>query len=156
MREDLELDGIGQMMAMTQNDEVNSLAVSECKSLFDRAHLYQLSFNTQNQHSRRGLTKNLMGREMVQKDLTFSKLKELHEMGGAFKRTKLTDEFSYEAYLQRSQNGSYLMCAVNEDKSLIVNTVDAPLVPVAGQAIIALVTSIAIPVDHSAVDGVDS
>ena len=62
LRDELTLTGIGQMMAMTPNDEVNSLAVRECRTMFDRAHLYQLSFNTDNQHSRRGLTENLLGR----------------------------------------------------------------------------------------------
>ena len=149
-RDDISIDSLGKMMAMTQNDEVNSLAVKECRSLFDRADLYQLSFNTENQHGLRGLTKNLMGREMVQKDLTFSKLKELHELGAVFKRTTLTDEFSYRDYLTRYHDGSLLVCIVNQDKTLNVNTVDAPLEPVAGQTIIALVTSTAIPKDHAA------
>jgi NhaP-type Na+/H+ or K+/H+ antiporter len=154
-REDLPLDGIGQMMAMTQNDEVNSLAIRECKSLFDRADLYQLSFNTQNQHSRRGLTENLMGRELIDKGVTFSKLQELHQLGATFKRTPLTREFTYQDYSERSQDGSILVCAINEDKSLEVNTVDDPLEPKPGQTIISLVTSVAIPNDHAAMDDVD-
>ncbi len=153
VREDLALDGIGRMMAMTQNDEVNSLAVRECKSLFDRAHLYQLSFNVDNQHDRRGLTKNLMGRELVAKNITFSRLRELHQLGAVFKRTPLTDNFSYQNYLQRYQDGSILFCVLKDDGSLLINTVDDPLTPVAGQTIIALVTSTTVPENHAAVDG---
>ena len=33
VREDLDLNGIGKLMALTQNDEVNSLAVRECQPL---------------------------------------------------------------------------------------------------------------------------
>ena len=150
--QDLELDGIGQMMAMTQNDEVNSLAIRECKTLFDRAHLYQLSFNTQNQHHRRGLTQNLMGRELIAKGMTFSKLRELHELGAVFKRTPLTDEFTYEDYLQRYQDAPILFCVVKEDGTLLINTVDDPLEPAPGQTILALVTSTTVPDDHAALE----
>jgi CPA1 family monovalent cation:H+ antiporter len=153
VREDLELDGIGQMIAMTQNDEVNSLAIRECNGLFDRAHLYQLSFNAENQHSRRGLTKNLMGRELISKDMTFSKLRELHQLGAVFKRTPLTDEFTYNDYLQRHQEGSILVCILKEDKSLLINTVDDPLEPAPGQTILAVVTSTKVPEDHAAIEG---
>lgn len=154
-REDLPLDGIGQMMAMTQNDEVNSLAIRECKSLFDRAHLYQLSFNVENQHGRRGLTENLMGRELIKKGMTFSNLKELHQLGAAFKQTTLTDEFTFADYTAKSQDGAILICAIDPDKALLVNTVDDPLEPIPGQTIIALVTSVAVPEDHAALDDLD-
>lgn len=154
-REDLPLDGIGQMMAMTQNDEVNSLAIRECKSLFDRAHLYQLSFNAENQHSRRGLTDNLMGRELMSKGMTFSTLSELHQLGATFKQTMLTDEFTFADYTAKSQDGAILVCAIDPDKTLQVNTVDDPLEPSPGQTIISLVTSIAVPHDHAALDDLD-
>jgi len=154
VREDLTLSGIGQMIALTQNDEINSLAVSQCKTLFDRAHLYQLSFNVQNQHSRLGLTKNLMGRALVSKELTFSKLRELHQLGATFKRTTLSDEFSYDDYLQRNQGGAFLICVVDENEALEFNTIDAPLEPTAGETIIALVTSTSVPSDHVSIDKV--
>jgi CPA1 family monovalent cation:H+ antiporter len=149
-REELSLSGIGQIMAMTQNDEVNSLAVRECRSIFDRAHLYQLSFNAENQHHRRGMTKNLMGRELFAKGLTFTQMKEMHEVGAKFKTTTLSEEFSYDDFLKRYQDGSTLLCVLNEDESLAVNTVDDPLTPTPGQTIIALVSSTAVPDDHAA------
>ena len=62
--EDLPLTGIGRLLAMTQNDEVNSLAVRECRHIFERSQVFQLTFNRENMHHRRGLTKNLMGREL--------------------------------------------------------------------------------------------
>ncbi len=152
VREDLDLSGIGQMLALTQNDEVNSLAVRECRSLFDRAHLYQLSFNAENQHHRRGLTKNLMGRELIAKDITFSKLNELHQLGAKFKRTTLSDEFTYEDYQDRYKDGSLLICVIDEDQSLAFNTAKDPLEPTAGQTMIALVMSTSVPKDHAAVE----
>lgn len=145
VREELDLAGIGQMMAMTQNDEVNSLAVRECRTMFDRAQLYQLSFDTANLHARRGLTKNLMGRALFADDLTFSQMKDLHSVGARFKATTLSEEFTYEDYLERYQGGTNLLCVLDENNSLSVNTVGDPLAPVAGQTIISLVSSTVVP-----------
>ncbi len=149
-REELSLTGIGQMMAMTPNDEVNSLAVRECRAIFDRAHLYQLTFNRENQHYRRGMTMNLMGRELFDKGLTFTQLKEMHAVGAKFKTTTLSEAFTYDAYLQRYKDSSTLMCVINQDESLEVNTVKDPLAPKAGQTIISLVASTNVPDDHAA------
>ena len=133
------------MMAMTQNDEVNSLAVRECRPLFGRAHLYQLSFNSDNLHHRRGLTENLMGRELFEKGLTFSKFTEMHDVGARFKATTLSEEFSYENYTATYQNGSTLLCLIDESNALVMNTAAEPLVPMPGHTIIAMVAGTALP-----------
>ncbi|MDE0867306.1 MAG: sodium:proton antiporter [Rubripirellula sp.] len=150
VREDLELSGIGKMLALTNNDEVNSLAVRECQALFGRANAYQLSFRKQNQHSRRGMTRNLMGRELFDLELTFSKLEASHEVGAMFKTTTLSENFTYQDFLDRYQDGASLLCVVNELGNLDINTVDHKLQPSEGQTIIALVSSTVIPDEHQA------
>ena len=137
--EELPLTGIGRLLAMTQNDEVNSLAVRECTHLFERSQVYQLTFHPENTHHRRGLTKNLMGRELFGKANTFSELRQLHQSGARFKSTLLTEEFSYEDFVNQHDNTATLLCAVNESGALVLDTVDKPLVPKAGQKIITLV-----------------
>ena len=147
VREELPLGGIGKMIAMTQNDEVNSLAVRECRTMFGRAHLYQLSFKADNLHHRRGLTENLMGRELFEKGLTFSKLAEMHDVGAHFKATTLSEEFTYEDYISTYQNGSMLLCLMDESNALVMNTVAEPLAPAPGQTIIAMVAATPLPTD---------
>lgn len=151
VQEDLPLAGIGRMMAMTQNDEVNSLAIRECRTMFDRSDLYQLSFDVGNTHHRRGLTKNLMGRELFGKGITFSAIRELHRLGATFKATPLSDTFTFASFTKRYGGSPLLLCAVAPGGKLLVNTVDDPLQPEAGQTIITLVTSTAVPDDHAAI-----
>ena len=147
--EDLPLAGIGRLLAMTQNDEVNSLAVRECTHMFERSQVYQLTFNRENSHHRRGLTKNLMGRELFGKANTFTEMRELHAAGAKFKATALSEEFTYEDFVQQYDNGAILLCAVGEDGALHLDTVDNPLVPKAGQKIITLIGAVALPSDHA-------
>ncbi|TWU60771.1 K(+)/H(+) antiporter NhaP2 [Rubripirellula tenax] len=149
-RADLPLAGIGKVLAMTPNDEVNSLAIRECRSMFGRAGAYQLTFNVQNSHVRRGMTKHLMGRELFGEGLTFTRMRESHMLGAAFKTTTLADEFTYADFLEKYKGGSTLIGLIKEDKSFELNTVAEPLKPVPGQTIIAMVASVALPDDHAA------
>lgn len=151
--EDLPLAGIGRLLAMTQNDEVNSLAVRECTHMFERSQVYQLTFNRENMHHRRGLTKHLMGRELFGKANTFSEIRELHAAGAKFKATALSEEFTYDQFVQQYGNGAILLCAVGEDGSLHLDTVDKPLVPKPGQKIVTLIGAVALPADHAAMNG---
>ncbi len=153
VQKDLPLSGIGCLMAMTPNDEVNSLAIRECRTLFDRSGLYQLAFDVANTHHRRGMTKNLMGRELFGSDMTFLAIRDLHQLGATFKATTLSDTFTYQDFIHRYNGGAKLLCVVDEDHSLAVNTSDVPLQPIAGQTIITLVPSITVPDDHAAVTG---
>ena len=149
VREDLNLAGIGRLLAMTANDEVNSLALRECRTLFDRSRLYQLTFNAKNASGQRGLTKNLMGRELFGEGMTFSKIRDMHEAGAKFKITKLSESFTYQDFLDRYGDESVVLCLLKDDSSLSINTVDDPLTPVPGQSVLALVASVSIPDDHA-------
>ena len=149
--EDLPLNGIGRLLAMTQNDEVNSLAVRECTHLFERSQVYQLTFNHENTHHRRGLGKNLMGRELFGKGNTFSEIRELHEAGARFKTTSISDEFTYDDFVARYGDGAALLCTIDSDGTLSLDTVDKPLTPKPGQKVITLTSSVAVPKGHAAI-----
>ncbi|PHQ35883.1 cation:proton antiporter [Rhodopirellula bahusiensis] len=148
-REDLEMSGIGRLLAMTPNDEVNSLALRECRAMFDSSRLYQLTFKSKNTAGRRGLTKNLMGRELFGEGLTFTRLSEMHAAGATLKTTKLTESFSFADFQEKYGEVTTVLCAITSEGALNINTVDAPLVPAAGQTILALVSSTPVPDKHA-------
>lgn len=152
VRDELDLAGIGRFLAMTPNDEVNSLALRECKTLFDSSRLYQLTFKTKHMSGRRGLTKNLMGRELFGEGLTYTRLSEMHTAGASMKSTNLTANYTYEDFLAKYGDEAVVMCALNPDRSLTINTIDSPLVPTAGQTIIAMVSVTPVPEGHAVRD----
>lgn len=152
VREELDLAGIGRFLALTPNDEVNSLALRECKHLFDSSRLYQLTFKSKNMAGRRGLTKNLMGRELFGEGMTYTRLRELHTAGAMMKSTKLTAEFSYQDFLDKYGEHTVVMCLIDQDGALKVNTIDDPLVPTAGQTVVALVSVTPVPDEHASQD----
>lgn len=139
VRDELTLAGIGHLMAMTPNDEINSLVVQESHTLFDRSRLYQLSFRPVNQHHRRGLPKNLMGRALFGESLTHSHIQHLCDRGAVFKTTNLTDAFDYQDFLKNNDSAVELLCLMDSHSNLIINSVDEPLSPKSGDRVIALV-----------------
>ncbi|MEM8910555.1 MAG: cation:proton antiporter [Planctomycetota bacterium] len=140
-REDLDLAGLGRFLAMTPNDEVNSLALKESRHLFDSSRLYQLTFKDKHAAGRRGLTQNLMGRELFGEGLTFSRISDRYASGATFKSTGLTDEFTFDDFLARYGDQTLLLAVIKDGGALSVNTVDDPIVPAAGHEVIAMVSS---------------
>lgn len=134
-REELPLSGIGHMLAMTSNDEVNSLAVRECRSVFGRANTYQLTFKSENP---RGMTRNLMGRELFEPGITHSRVLDLIRQGFEFKTTALSDEFTYQNFRERYPQ-EYVLAVIDEKSLLNIITVDDPVSPSPGETVVALV-----------------
>lgn len=134
-REELSLSGIGKMLAVTSNDEINTLAVRECRSLFGRANLYQLTFDTKH---RRTVDKSLTGRDLFQAGQDHAVITSLRASGYQWKSTTLSDEFLYDDFIQKYK-GALLLAVVTEDEQLSLQTVDHPIMPKAGQKVIALV-----------------
>ncbi len=153
-REELPLTGMGRLLALTPNDEVNSLAVRMFRTTFDSARLYQLSCRTKSDRGNRSMTRNLMGRELFRADMTFTKFRDLHAAGAKFKSTKLSDAFTYRDFTDRYGDEAVLMCVYQDDRGISINTVSDPLTPVAGQTIVSLVLSVPVPksqtADHAA------
>ena len=136
-QEEIPLSGIGHLLAMTPNDEVNSLAVRECRSMFGRSNTYQLTFSSD---TRRGMTRNLMGRELFHRELTHSKIGSLLSEGYEFKSTQISEEFSYQEFIRRYKQ-VYLFAVVEGKSVLNIITVDEPAEPKPGDQVIALVYS---------------
>ena len=137
--EEISMTGIGKFLAMTPNDEVNSMAIRQWRSIFGRAGVYQLNFTEKNSHERRGLTKNLMGRVLFSKELTFSAIRDQHEHGATFKSTTLSNEFLYQDFLQKYDGSAQLLCVLDADDQLTFNTIANPISPGPGDTVIALV-----------------
>ncbi|MCA9135908.1 MAG: sodium:proton antiporter [Planctomycetales bacterium] len=135
-KEELPLAGIGHMLAMTPNDEVNSFAVRECRSIFGRANTYQLTFRSD---SPRGITRNLMGRELFQTGLTHSRIGELVNQGFQFKTTTISQEFTYQDFQARYRE-EYVLAVIRDKSFLNIVTVDEPVRPAAGEIIVAIVS----------------
>ena len=142
LREELDLAGIGRLLAMTANDEVNSLAVREFSHQFGRANVYQLTPSDKGSGKRRSVSEHLRGRSLFHDGLDYAALEHRLEQGAQIKATKLTGEFTYEDFRSRYGVSAIPLFVIDEARKLVVCTIEAAIVPKAGQSIIALVEPI--------------
>lgn len=88
---DLELSGIGRLMALTPNDEVNTLACQQFTDVFGGAETYQIPTAA----TPPGVeAPSLGGRRLWGSDLNYEKLRHWLEAGGSIRKTQLTDTYS--------------------------------------------------------------
>lgn len=139
--ERLDLTGIGRMLAMTPNDEVNSLAALQFPEVFSRAEVYQLPLGTgsEEENELSLAPRHLTGRILFGPNLNYSYLQEQFERGAEIKATPLTPQFTYED-MQAEYNGRAVpLFVVGPRNKLTIFTKDNRPAPQAGQTVISLV-----------------
>lgn len=139
--EQLDLSDKGKLLAMTANDQVNTLAALHFAHVFGRADVYQIAPDgtEAGTTSLGSLPKHLRGRTLFGKDRGHAELSARLREGGVIKVTKLTDEYDYDSYREQHGDNAILLFVITEDNKLLVNTQDKPLEPQPGQRIVGLV-----------------
>jgi len=134
-----KLDGVGRFLAVTPNDEVNALATLHFEDLFDRSQMYQLPPDaTARERRQRGIPEHLRGRFLFGPDATHGEITRRFESGAVVKRTHLTPEFDFTAFLARSGNDAIPMFVLKESGDVVVLTARSPAAPKPGQILVSL------------------
>jgi NhaP-type Na+/H+ or K+/H+ antiporter len=74
--DELDLQGIGKLIAVTPNDEVNALAALHFEDVFGRAEVYQLPYKGKELNEEQQVSRHLRGRCLFDKNMTFGKIYE--------------------------------------------------------------------------------
>ncbi len=135
--ERIELTGIGRLLALTPNDEINSLATLHYARHFGRSNVFQLAFKAERERED-DVDASVRGRTLFGPEYTFSMLQELMEQGGQIRKTRLTREFTHKDWERHNAGKRIPLFLIDENKALDVFTTDRTLTPRPGQTIIAL------------------
>lgn len=136
--DEIDLEGIGKLISLTHNDEVNSLAVIRFKQLFSSAGVFQLSPYTHNS-TEQEVPENLSGRILFHKELHFDEISEIWNKGGGFKLVELADELTLEEFKQKEFNPYLPLFHFTKQKKGIPYTHDLSLAPKIGDKVLCLV-----------------
>ncbi len=142
VRDDLDLSGIGRMLAMTFNDEVNTMAVREFIHQFGRASVYQLPSPDGGSGKRVSIAEHLRGRKLFGDAFHHDEIAMRLATGAVVKKTQLTDSFSFDDFQQLYGPTAILLFCIDDDKCLQVRTADDEREPEAGQTVIAIVDNL--------------
>jgi NhaP-type Na+/H+ or K+/H+ antiporter len=138
---DLDLSGIGRLLALTPNDDVNTLASAHYAEVFGGAYVYQL-------HPARlpaGIESNpaadLGGRFLFGAGLDYQALQTALEDGSQIRRTTLSEEYTLEDFTASNEEATPLFIVRSGGRlSIILSGESDPLAGAGkGDTVIALV-----------------
>jgi Trk K+ transport system NAD-binding subunit len=136
--DDINLDGVGRLLAMTPNDEVNSLAIIRFAEIFGTSEVFQLAPITKSHRKEREVPEYLSGRILFDERLTFERLNEIFEMGGEIESFEVQDEYGLAEFKQKHERRCVPLFIVNQQEEVRIYSVDHPPSPVVGDHIICL------------------
>jgi NhaP-type Na+/H+ or K+/H+ antiporter len=136
---DLPQGGLGRLLALTPDDEVNALAALHFREVFGRAEVYQLPPRKGGSPRVESAAPHLRGRYLFAAEATYDALDERMAAGQVVKATRLTPEFDWAAFRERHGSSALLLFVVTETGTLQVCAADRPLSPRPGQTVISLV-----------------
>ena len=135
----VDLAGLGRLLALTGNEEVNSLAALNFSEAFGDKEIYQLPHeNEAGGASPSGVARHLRGRFLFHASASFSELSERFARGAQVKSTNITSEYDLETF-QADYPGSIPLFVLGEKGKVIVYTAKAPPAVHPGQRLLAIV-----------------
>lgn len=133
-QEEVDLTGIGRLLALTSNDEVNSLAALHFAEVFGRTEIYQLSAQTYDKSYWTTIPRHLRGRALFRPEVTGAYLEERFNAGARVQAFPVNGA-------RETVNGAndIPLFLMSETGDLRVFTVDTAPTPRPGQTLIKLV-----------------
>ena len=164
VQERIELTGIGRLLAMTANNEVNSLAVVQFGKHFGRSNVFQLPRAVKAKRpatvvpgaseegdpapqkqaedkKREEVGEELRGRLLFNDVATFAHLERLVSQGAQVRKTKLTKEFTFKQWQEthRAEDEEAVpLLLIGETGEVSIFATDKTLSPKAGHTVVAL------------------
>lgn len=135
---DVNLTGIGRLLALTNNDEANALACKHFEDEFGSSEVYQLPPHLPENG---GAEPNIyqLGRLLFTEGATYECLQDMLNLGASIKRTALTEQFGWDAFRAEYANSKVVVMMAARGEEVLISTVDRPLTPQVGWTVISMV-----------------
>ncbi len=136
----LDLVGIGRVLALTPQRELNSLACLRYRAEFGHAAVFELPVSLEGESAeKKRISALYRGRIAFGGEASFSKLASLVAQDAKLHRTTLTDDFDYESYRKQYAKTLLPLFAIDLRDQLHVYATDADIRPQKGWTVLALI-----------------
>jgi len=142
VQEQIDLGGIGRLLAMTPNDEVNTLAVMGMTERFGRAEVYQMATAESSSERTERVGAYRSGRTLFDRPITLNELERRFASGAHVKSTSISDDFTYDDFQARYGESALALFRIDEAGNLAIATDESDLAVHPGQKLIALVDEV--------------
>ena len=136
--DDINLDGIGKMVAFTPNDEVNSLATLRFSEILGRSNAFQLPANTKWNQDDDEVSDHLSGRILFNKDFNYSRLANAIRSEKDLHTAELTADYTFSDFKDSDEEKGMKipLFHITENHELHPFTIDYPNTPAKGDKLI--------------------
>lgn len=134
----LDLNRFGVLLALSGNEAYNALVSTDLAPELGRAAIYQLSARGKDEDDRRALSYTLQGRTFLHSGATLDELLRRHYAGWIYQRTRLSEEYPPEKYLDDLGEEAEIVLVIRKE-ALIVASREAPLRPEIGDIALAYI-----------------
>ena len=133
----IELEGIGRMVALTTNDEINSLAALHFTERFGRSEVYQLQPSTL-PSQRLTVPASLQGRVLFAPEMTYDFFTTAFEEGATVEVVEFSDEMTFDRFI--AEHGALVLplFSVGDSGELAAFTPTSSPEPLPGQKLVYL------------------
>ncbi len=140
--DEIDLSGIGRLLALTPNDEVNALACVKYGRIFGRNNVYQLVPRLGVENRKQRVNTNLSGSFLFDGKFTYQELQQRFIAGETVKATQITDEFGPDKYQQQYNNHWIPLFEIDHNKELLIVSAESDFKLKTATTIISLVAPI--------------
>lgn len=119
IEERIDFSGLGKFMALSSNDEINSLAVLNFSDLIDKDNLFQLPLRTNYE-----LPIYLRGRMLFDKKANYDYIERKVDEGAVIREIELSEETDLEEFKNKYNEELIPLFVLDENKELTIITED--------------------------------
>ncbi|MBK8972189.1 MAG: sodium:proton antiporter [Hahellaceae bacterium] len=137
----LDLVGIGKVMALSPQRDLNVIASMRYRAEFGQTKVYTLlTSGDTNASEKHQISAEHRGYTLFDRNLTYSKFASLLSQGATLRKTRLTEEFRFENYMNTKGKDGVPLFAITPKGKLEIFVADGQLAPQVGWTVISLVT----------------
>ena len=116
---DIDLTGIGRLLALTQNEEVNSLATLYFSRFFGSNEVFQLAIEKTGKDQGTAVSKELRGQILFGGEFTYDYLTDKFSKDATVKSTPITKEFNFDDFYQQYGKKNVIPLFLIRDKKYL-------------------------------------
>jgi NhaP-type Na+/H+ or K+/H+ antiporter len=134
--ERLEFSDFGHLVAATDNDAYNALVCNQFAGEFGRHRVYQLPDVSTLEPDPKRLPRTRRGLIIPKEDAWYEELMAKAYQGWTFQKTRLSDEFTYEVFLNTATEGIIPTALIREDGAIEFSSPEHPFNPKTGDTLL--------------------
>ncbi len=138
--EEIDLDGIGKLIALTTNNEVNSLAALQFSKIFGSTNVFQVGMDRNNDGKIDEVSRELRGKILFSDSALMCTLEELIVDDSVISSTKITEEFDFAKMKEKYGEQNIIpLFLITPGHELLVYSIDNKPDPKPGDILMSII-----------------